>query len=107
MTDDVDKALAEIDLLAVADAVGVLRSGPRERFAYPPTEDERRTYRVKRRWQDFEQRCKTARTFDDPYPDPARPTAEQLRDLANELVADGWDPEYLAHRYGLTLRRPQ
>ena len=105
MTDDVDQALAEADLLALAISTGVLKSGPRERFAYPPTEDERRAYRAKRRWQDFEQRCKTARSFDDPYPDVSRPTEEQLRDLANELVADGWDAEYLAHRYGLTRRR--
>jgi hypothetical protein len=105
MSDAVDQTLAEIDLVAMADAVGVLTSGPRERFAYPPTENERRSYRVKRRWQDFEQRCKTARTFDDPYPSVSRPTEEQLRDLANELARDGWDLDYLAHRYGLARRR--
>jgi len=26
------------------------------------------------------------------------------REFCNQLAADGWDPEYLARRYGLTMR---
>lgn len=105
MADDIDKALAEIDQLAIADAVGVLRGGPREPSGEWLAEMARRQRAAKGRAQDIDRRRRIARQFHDPYPDASQPSEEQLRDLANELVRDhGFDPAYLAARYGLTRR---
>lgn len=104
---DADDVLREIDMLALADAVGVYRSGPREL----PTDLARRQAAAKRRAQGIDQRRRLYRAAQEvfghpsPYPDPGRPSEAQLRELANELVLEhGFDPAYLTARYGLSRR---
>lgn len=45
-----------------------------------------------------------ARTQPPPTPAPGIGSEAERRELANALARAGFDPEYLAHRYGLTLR---
>lgn len=108
MHDDIEETIAEIDLLALADAVGVYKSGPLESHG----DQARRQASAKRRAQDADQRHQLYRATQEafghpsPYPDPGRPSEQQLRELCNELVRDhGFDPAYLSARYGLSFRK--
>ena len=55
-----------------------------------------------------EQRRRASRALDRMVEAP-QGTAHRMserweREFCNQLAADGWDPEYLARRYGLTMR---
>lgn len=123
---DVDKALAEIDLLAVADAVGVYRSGPVELTPDPRTGDTT-TQRAARQRQAAARavsrghRRRHVQALDEhlgasPYPDVAttyprvslrpdgEPTEEQVRQAANDLVAQGWPKDVVARLLRITPR---
>jgi len=55
-----------------------------------------------------EERRRASRALDRMI-DASQATAHRMserweREFCNQLAADGWDPEYLARRYGLTMR---
>lgn len=123
---DIDKALAEIDLLAVADAVGVYRSGPVElrpdpRVGDTDTQRAARQRQAAARATSRGHRRRNARTLDEHlgtsrYPDIAstyprvslrpdgEPTDEQVREAANDLVRQGWDVAVVARLLNITPR---
>lgn len=103
MNRDIDAALAEIDLLAVADAVGVLRGGPIEPAPADWQVDQARAMRRARdKQRRITERRKLARPFEawqGPDPEAGR------REHANMLAALGFSIEYITHRFGITPRK--
>lgn len=115
---DVDKALAEIDITALADAVGVLKSRhvelPTSDPAVPDTQPQRseRQGRAGQRALGRRNRYRNSRATDralgvSKYPDAfetycagdvwhPEPTEEQTRQAANDLVAQGWPTDVVA-----------
>lgn len=123
---DVDKTLAEIDMLAIADAVGVYRSGPVE-LGTDPTVGDSATVRTVRQRQAGQRamgrahRRRNIRALDEhmgtsPYPDVAttyppvrlrpdlEPSEDQVREAANDLVRQGWPTAIVARLLNIKPR---
>ncbi|MDF9877475.1 hypothetical protein [Cellulosimicrobium cellulans] len=91
--DPIDDALAEIDLLAVAEAVGVYRGGPIELGpddpAIPDTEAqrERRRYLARQKARHIDRNRRSTRALDDVICNTDREkTFGQVRDLIGRLL---------------------
>lgn len=124
---DIDNALAEIDMVALADAVGVYRSGPVEltpdpRVGDTDTQRAARQRQAAARATSRGHRRRNVRALDraldaSPYPSAeqyrTRPVAEMARrdatvaELCNELHKlnpEKFTVAYLSERYGITPR---
>ncbi|TFF03724.1 hypothetical protein [Cellulosimicrobium funkei] len=94
LLDGIDEALAEIDMLALADAVGVLRGGPIELGSDDPSipdSDEQRHHRQRlaaQRARLVDQRRRIARSLDRQIATASREaTFDAVRDLVEWLIS--------------------
>ena len=110
--DPIDEALVEIDLLAVAEAVGVYRGGPVELGPDDPAVPDTAAQRARRRQMaarrarhvDTVRRNATAFDHQVGRTRPNLDSEAACRGHGNRLAALGFDINYIARRLGINTR---